>query len=180
MSLYLDLNAREIGQSNTSLIAQAHLQDLQHLLLPLQRDRVELAAGIFEAALCDGLEPVPAYAVLLQGPREAKLPDHRVQGIAQVCLPLHERVLGERGRGVRVVPERIDDEGLLLRVELCVEFLHGGEAYARRFGVGDADGAKLVPDAVRSACSLPSAHSFRTPTKIFYEGKVYLAGVSLF
>lgn len=69
-------------------------------------------------------------------------------------MPLHERVLGERCRGIWVVPERVDYEGLLLRVMLRVELLHGRETYARSFGVRDADGSELVPNSVRAACSI--------------------------
>jgi hypothetical protein len=36
----------------------------------------------------------------------------------------------------------------LLGVDLCVELLHGREAYARRFGVRDAHGSELVSDSV--------------------------------
>lgn len=54
--------------ADLSLVTKTHFQNLQHLLLPLQRDHIPLATHVLETTLRNTMELVPPDAILRQGP----------------------------------------------------------------------------------------------------------------
>ena len=129
-------------------IPNHHLQNLHHLLLLPQRDRIGLTPPIIQTPLRQRRQFLPSHTHLLQRPRHAQFPENRIQHIPQITPPASKAPPAQNLLHRPFPPQHPQHLPLLRPVHRLVEPDDRGQKHAARLPVPHPQRAQLVPDPV--------------------------------